>query len=136
MGRIPRGWAVALGALLLFALARWGLGGTTGLVRTVVTNTADHSFVDNRPVETIDLIEVDAAAGGQDGVTARWRGAWELPATGFYTLELGSRGPASWTIDDAPAVETTAATAQASRALWLTAGFHTTEIQYAVALSA
>jgi hypothetical protein len=127
------GWVAVLAAAGLYLLAGWALEGVTGLVRTVVTNTANRDELDARRVATIDLDGIDAASGGREGVAAIWQGVWEVPADGLYDLSLGSHGRSSWTIDGGLANQATSFDSFAvRRTVWLAAGFHRIEIRYDV----
>jgi 4-amino-4-deoxy-L-arabinose transferase-like glycosyltransferase len=130
---VGRSWTAAAAAVALYLLGAWSLEGVSGLVRTVVTNTAERHELEARRVESIDLLGVDPAAGGQNGVVAIWRGAWEVPSGGLYDLSLASEGPSSWTIDGILANGTATWDGGAARRIvWLSAGFHATEITYQV----
>ena len=130
MSRVARGWAIAIATVALWLLATWGLRGTTGLIRTVVINDTK-TLLDNKPVATIGVGDVDGAAGGPAGITVNWRGAWEVAHTGFYLVQLETNGPASWQIDGQVAAETSTANEPSRRTLWLSSGFHPMEIRYA-----
>jgi hypothetical protein len=128
---------IALAALGLYLLAGWALAGVSGLVRTVVANTAARSVLDTRRAESIDLAGVDPAAGGPAGVVVSWEGYWEVRAAGLYDLVLESRGRSSWTIDGriANAIGE-AGPAVSARTVWLDAGFLPVVITYDVGVSA
>ena len=128
---------IALAALGLYLLAGWALDGVTGLVRTVVANTAARSVLDSRRAESIDLAGVDPAAGGPAGVVVSWEGYWEVGAAGFYDLVLESRGRSSWTVDGriANAISEPGPTAT-TRTVWLDAGFRRVVITCDVDVSA
>jgi hypothetical protein len=134
---LRRSWIAALAATGLYLLGGWALAGVGGLDRTVVTNTPARRELQNRRVAAIDLDGVDAAARGAAGVTAIWRGVWEVPADGLYDLSLVSEGRSSWTIDDSLANEAASFDAGAvRRTVWLHGGFHRIEISYEVDASA
>ena len=131
MFRRLRPWSVALGAAVLWALASWTLLGRTGLAREVVTNAPNPVVLSTKAVAGVDVIDVDGAAGGEANLIATWRGAWDVPHTGFFTLALDSNGRSVWTIDGETAVESST-NGLVTRAIWLTAGFHSIEITHDV----
>jgi 4-amino-4-deoxy-L-arabinose transferase-like glycosyltransferase len=130
---VGRSWTAAAGAIALYLLGAWSLEGVSGLVRMVVTNTTERHELETRRVASIDLDGVDPTAGGQPGIVATWRGAWEVPSSGLYDLALASEGVASWRIDGVPAIEATTWDGGATtRTVWLPAGFRAIDISYQV----
>ena len=130
MSKTVRAWLIASIATVLWLSATFGLRGTNGLVRTIVANSPARTVLDTRTVPAIVLGDVDAATGGPAGVVVSWRGAWEIASDGFYMLAFDTPGPARWTIDDTPALESAPGTDRVSRTVWLTSGFHPIEIDY------
>lgn len=130
MSKGLRAWAVVLVAGVLWLAATIGLRGPSGLTRTIVSNSPDSVLIDTRAVRSIALDDVDAAAGGPGGVTVYWRGVWQIPNDGFYTLTFDSPGPARWTLDEAVALQTAPTSDRVTRTVWLTSGFHPIEISY------
>jgi 4-amino-4-deoxy-L-arabinose transferase-like glycosyltransferase len=120
----------------LYLAAARALDGTTGLVRTVATNSPDGHVLDTRRVGAIDLDSVDTAAGGAAGIVVTWRGVWEVPADGLYDLTLDSAGPSTWSIDGHLAHRVAASGAVDRRTIWLASGFHPVEIRCDVNSSA
>jgi hypothetical protein len=133
---VRRRWLIALAAVGLYVLAGWALDGVTGLVRTIVANTAGRNVLDSRRAESIDLAGIDPAAGGPAGVVASWEGYWEIGAAGLYDLVLESRGRSSWTIDGRIANEISEpGPVSSTRTVWLDAGFRRVVIAYDVPVS-
>jgi hypothetical protein len=113
---VTRRWIAALAITGLYLLAGWSLDAGSGLVRSVVTNEIGRSLVDSRRV-----------------VTASWRGAWDVPASGLYDLALASRGPSSWEIDGHLVLKSAAADPGVPpRTVWLDAGLHRIDVTYDV----
>jgi hypothetical protein len=101
-----------------------------------LSRIAIQTILDLRQTRTVDLKDVDPAAGGPAGITVTWRGAWDVPADDFYRLGLEAAGAARWLVDDAPAIAMESHETPASRMVWLNAGFHPIELQYTPALPA
>jgi len=131
--RAGRSWLAALLLSILWILGGWAVEGVSGLYRTLRINDADRHELGVSRVSAIDLDGLDPAAIAPPGVIAIWRGAWEVRTSGPYDLRLASNGRSQWTIDGAIAIETAPLDGvDATRTVFLAAGFHWIEITYEV----
>ncbi len=126
---VPRAWLATLALVALYLVSGWA-DGAAGLVRTVVVNSPRQAPSDVRRVPTIDVAGLAAWTGGTAGGTVGWRGAWYVSTPALYDLVLSSQGRSSWTIDGHLANQVTT-TGNATRTVWLDAGFHALDIWYA-----
>lgn len=126
---VPRTWLAALILVALYLVGGWP-NGAAGLVRTVVVNSSRRAPSDVRRVATIDVAGLAAWTGGPAGGTVDWQGAWYVTAPALYDLVLSSQGRSWWTIDGHLANQVTT-TGNATRTVWLDAGFHALDISYA-----
>ena len=130
---LRRSWAAVLAVGSLFLLLGWSLDRGRGLTRTAIADSPERSELAVEKVSGFDLAGLDAAIAGRSGVKVHWRGAWDVPASGLYTLAIESRGRSSWTIDGHLAHDIAAPSDSGMpRTVWLASGFHPIEVVYEV----